>query len=166
MVDGSTKLYILKTEFALDQRESGSGSTVLTTANWARDLKKLKNARAQISLAALMLRLADLKLDKPISQGWMKFPLGFADGVGELRTEGVRSYGTVIGNLAERTLVLFEAVENKKFKKANTDLIERAAEIGGKVSRRWKELSQLPDPPSPSGVVELDQRRQSGKVRR
>ena len=128
-------------EFALTKRADGAGSVVVVTDNWARDMKKLKNPKGHEKTLALMLRLAEVKLDKGYDQGWIKYPLHYTGGVAELRSKGVRSYGKPVGPIDNRTLVVFEAAEEKRREdEADQALTARAVEVGDAIGKRWEAL--------------------------
>lgn len=163
MVDIVTNLYTLQTEFGLTQRAVGSGSVVFTTARWSTDIVKLKNPGGAKKTIDLMIKLATITLDKPISQGWIKYPMVNTGGVLELRTEGMRSYGKVIGrDETGRTLVVFDSAEDKAFEDAtDPDLTERAKATAEPIAARWKQLQGIAGlPNTPSVVTSLSEPRE------
>ena len=121
-----------------------------------------QNPAAAKKTIDLIIKLADFALDKPISQGWIKYPMVNTGGVLELRTEGVRSYGKVIGrDEAGRTLIVFDRAEDKAFEDTtDPGLTDRAKTTTEPIAARWKQLQGTAGPTTvPSNVTNLSDHR-------
>ncbi len=166
MVDTGTNLYTLQTEFGLTERVSETGSAVFTTARWAQQATALSNPAGLKKILGLMRRLAGVTLDKPIRQGWIKYPMRYTGGVVELRTEGMRAYGKVIGkDNRGRTVVVFDTAEDKDFNdETDSGLTEQAAKTAQTIADRWTVLKTAQAVGAPnSDIANLDAYRKKRK---